>query len=305
MLATATTSGGVVDRSVVSGLSGLVSGSNVYIGVDSANSGQDGTAVNYQLWFLRASSAEAGSAGLSLDGGASEAAITAAGPLNFAGPGRDVSVSAGSTGSASAMSASALTSAHSSALAAAPSAGFLSDTAPTVTLAMAAPAPGRSDLLADRPSGAVAFAHAFENRSGDGDDSEGPRPLVAIQGPGGLPVLAATATGDWQEGERETTSRANGHGLIEGAVTTTTEPCAAALGPLMVAIAAPGLRAQQPAGPPSVSAGTCYAALAAAYGISIDPAQFLDLLPHRRAFFRPRVPTRAARKPRNGPFPLL
>jgi len=118
----------------------------------------------------------------------------------------------------------------------------------------------------------------FEGRVSEGEETAASSLLVAVRGPGGFPVLAAAAVGDWQHGLDEPKEPAVDDRHPELTSSPEPEACPAAAFPVILAAAASSTRLDEPADRTANSRGAGYATLATAYALSIDHAQFVDLI---------------------------
>ena len=288
VIAVATTSNGMVDLSVSPGQSGLEAGSAVFIGVDSASPLVASSGVGYQLWFLRLPGTDGSPSGFGGAGAAPQGEIVGAVALMPSGSipgttGYGTTIAGGGS-----IDSAPPASAQSPALAAAPSAGYLTNGAPSLTVAMTTRAVNDSEMLAASWRGKEPLPSSFEGRVSEGEDTVASSLLVAVRGPGGFPVLAAAAVGDWQHGRDEPKAPAGDDRRPE--LTCSPEPDAspaAAFPVILAAAAAASTRVDEPADHTANSRGAGYATLATAYALTIDHAQFVDLIGRLPTLTRP------------------
>lgn len=222
VIASTSSSAGILDLKLDARQLGLAPGSTVEIGVATSASGRDSASLGYQLWFLRESETPAtpGETGdlsspvetvvpgpaVVIPGGLTTVTGAAGSALASAGP------ASGSTG-VSVFGAPQLPT-----ISAAGSGGVLADGEPTTSLAPSASA----DELAGWSATTVVVQGKESNPADTDADLEDPgRPLIARQGPGGFPVLVAAAIGDWRP-----TQEASGDSLARALLDESLVPCA-------------------------------------------------------------------------------
>ena len=238
VIAVGTTSNGMVDLTVAPGHSGLAADSPVFVGVDAAGPGATLPEVGYQLWFLRVPE----TVGSLTDFGAESAAQPgeSLGTLALI-PSGSIPFTAGngtSSGSGIPFGPSALASAQSPSLTAAPSGGVLTDGTAALTVAMATPTV--TDL--ETPSAFLAVAEPSsmrsDARSSDGGAATASSLLVTIPGPGGSPSLAGATVGDWQGESDGAGESAIDDRLLVRITSPMPHACHAAAFPVILAVAA-------------------------------------------------------------------
>jgi hypothetical protein len=286
VIASATALNGVVDLSVSSGEAGLMAGSALFIKVDSSSPVGISSGVDYHLWFLRLpenveSSNESGGVGAAPRG-----EFMGAVALNSSGSVSAMSSNGAPSGGGGPISPALPASAPSPSLAAAPVGGVLTVGETTLTIAMATQTV--SDL--ERPGAMFHDAEpslsSIEGSASEGDEIAVSSPLIALRGPGGFPVLAAAAVGDWQQRRDGPRDPAGVDRRLEWASNLELDVCPAAI-PVIVVVATSSIRVSEPADWVPDAPGTGYATLAAGYVLSIDHAQFIDLVGRWPIFERP------------------
>jgi len=278
VVAVATASNGVVDLSVSPGQSGLEAGSAVFIGVDSASPVVASSGVGYQLWFLRLPGTDGSPNAFGGEAAALQGEIGGAVALMPSGSIPGTSGNGTSIAGGGPIDSAPPASAQSPTLAAAPSVGFLTNGAPSLTVAMATRTVNDSEMPAASWRGDEPLPSGFEGRVSEGEETAASSLLVAVRGPGGFPVLAAAAVGDWQHGLDEPKEPAVDDRHPELTSSPEPEACPAAAFPVILAAAASSTRLDEPADRTANSRGAGYATLATAYALSIDHAQFVDLI---------------------------
>jgi hypothetical protein len=258
----------------------------VYVGVDTPDPVVASTGVDYQLWFLHLSETVGSSSGsggeVSAPGGENVGAVTLMQSASIPqtsdkGTPRGVGVLTDSA---------PLASAQTPPLAAPPSAGLLSDGPQSLVVAMATRTVNDLERPAPLTPGAESSQPSFGGMASQGDDTAASSPLVALRGPGGFPVLAAAAVGDWQYGRDEPQNPTGGdqRPALAGSPEQDASP---AVLPVIITVAASSTRVNEPKDLAADSPGTGYAALATAYAFSVDHALFIDLAGNRPAVARP------------------
>jgi hypothetical protein len=286
VIAVGITSNGVVDLSVSSDQPGLAEGSTLYVGVDTPTPVVAPTGVGYQLWFLRLSGTEGSPNGSQGVGSAPQGEIIGGVALMPLASIPETLGKGMSSGVGVLTNSAPLASTQAPALAASQSGGVLTDSPQSLVLAMAT----RTVNDVERPEPLTHSAEpsppSFEGRASQGDDTGASSPLVALRGPGGFPVLAAAAVGDWQQG-RDAPQNPTGDDQRLALASSPDQDTSPAALPVIIAVAASSTRVNEPKDQAADSPGTGYATLATAYAFSVDHALFIDLAGNRPAVARP------------------
>lgn len=222
VIASTSSSAGILDLKLDSRQLGLTPGSTIEIGVATSAEGRDAASLGYQLWFLR----ESETAPTSSETGGSPSLVDTAlpGPAGVISGGLTTVTgvaqpAVGSAGLASSGTGATVFGAPQlPTISAAGSGGVLADGELTTSLA---PSPSADELAGW--STTTVIVQGKESDAADPDaDLEGPgRPLIARQGPGGFPVLVAAAIGDWRP-----TQDASDESLARSLLDENVVPCA-------------------------------------------------------------------------------
>lgn len=190
---------GAADLALDPARSGLPLGSTLYVGVSPMDAQESGPAAGYQLWFLSRLDPDVmslASAGGSSDlAGTESSGVLLVNPTTVITPASPSSTSpAAVAGGASGLGPALPASAPFPTLAAAPAGGILGDGPATRLVAPRSTSEGEAGWSEVRELATLDVASDEVDVTRDVEAS----PLVALQGPGGFPLLLAATIGDWR-----------------------------------------------------------------------------------------------------------